>query len=284
MSLIAAGAAPNPFPLKNGGLLELTFIGAGGAFSKKFHQNNLLVVKGEDHLLVDCGTRAPEALASRALTVGAVSNYLITHSHADHIGGLEEVMLMGRYAFKKKPTMVATKRLARILWDMSLRGGASYNEARGGRGLRFGDFWDLKPPSRIKRADREMAEASIGGIGIKIFRTMHIPDSSKSWKSSFPSYGLILDDRVLYTSDTRYDPGMVSSLDGEYGFDAIFHDCQFFPGGVHASLDELAGLSPAIRAKTMLMHYGDKVEEMAGRIAELGFAGRAEEWKTYRLE
>ncbi len=283
MSLILAGSAPNPFSLRNDGRLELTFIGAGGAFSKKYHQNNLLVVKGEDHILVDCGTRAPESLASRGLTVGAVTNYLITHSHADHIGGLEEVMLMGRYAFKRKPTMIATKKLAAILWNMSLRGGASFNETRGGRYLRFDDFWRLVAPKKIRGAGREAAETSVGGIGVKVFRTMHIPDSSKNWKSSFPSYGVILDDRVLYTSDTRYDPDMVASLDREYGFDAIFHDCQFFAGGVHASLDELAGLPQEIRAKTTLMHYGDKVEDMAGRIADFGFAGYAEEWKTYRL-
>ncbi len=284
MSLIETGIAPNPFPLRNEGSLELTFIGTGGAFSKKYHQNNLLVVKGEDHLLIDCGTRAPEALASRGLNVGSVQNYLITHGHADHIGGLEEVMLMNRYAFKKKPTMVATRRLAKALWAMSLRGGASYNERAAGRYLGFADLWRLSPPERMRGADREMARTAVGGIGIKVFRTMHIPDSSRSWKDSFLSYGVILDDRVLFTSDTRYDPGMIASLDGEYGFDAIFHDCQFFPGGVHAPLEELAGLPPAIRAKTMLMHYGDNIEAMEGRIAELGFAGRAREWTTYRLE
>jgi len=52
-----------PLALTNGGELELTFIGSGSAFSKVFYQNNLLIVKGDSHLLVDCGTRAPEALA-----------------------------------------------------------------------------------------------------------------------------------------------------------------------------------------------------------------------------
>jgi hypothetical protein len=45
--------------LSNGGALSLTFIGAGSAFTKKFYQTNLLVVKGNSHLLVDCGTRCP---------------------------------------------------------------------------------------------------------------------------------------------------------------------------------------------------------------------------------
>jgi ribonuclease BN (tRNA processing enzyme) len=74
--------------LENKGDLELTFIGTGGAFSKKYFQNNVLVVKGDSHLLIDCGTRAPEALDLLGLSVGAIRNYLVTHSHADHIGGL----------------------------------------------------------------------------------------------------------------------------------------------------------------------------------------------------
>jgi ribonuclease BN (tRNA processing enzyme) len=279
---IAHGADRRPtLSLKNGGDLELTFIGSGSAFSKKFFQNNLLLVEGDSHLLVDCGTRAPEALAQLGLSVGAVRNYLITHTHADHIGGLEEVMLVGRYGFKQKSTMIVTEKLGRVLWSMSLRGGASYNESHGGKPLAFGDFWDVVTPVPVPDGSRELSEARIGRLELRLFRTKHIPDSVADWRHSFPSYGLIIDRRILFTSDTRFDPAMVLGLDREYGFEAIFHDCQLFTGGVHASLEELAGLPEAIRAKTYLMHYGDKIEDFAPRITELGFAGIAEQWKTY---
>jgi ribonuclease BN (tRNA processing enzyme) len=267
--------------LANGGDLDLTFIGVGSAFSKKFFQNNLLVVKGDSHLLVDCGTRATEALSLLGLSVGQIANYLITHTHADHIGGLEEVMLVNRYGLRRKTTMVVTDRLRKALWSMSLRGGASFNEEVDGSHLAFEDFWDTIVPRRVRGGDRELCEASVGDIGVRLFRTKHIPDSSPDWSSSFTSYGLILDGRILFTSDTRYDPEMVVSLDAEYGFEAIFHDCQLFTGGVHASLDEIAGLPPSIRARTRLMHYGDKIEDFAPRIAELGFAGIVEQWRTY---
>ena len=96
-----------------------------------------------------------------------------------------------------------------------------------------------------------------------------------------PSYGLIIDQRILFTSDTRFEKGLVEGLDREYRFDTIFHDCQLFTGGVHASLDELANLPESVRAKTILMHYGDKIEDFRAKIADLGFAGIAEQWKTY---
>ena len=278
-------AAPAPasagLALSNAGELSLTFVGSGGAFSKKYFQNNLMVVKGEDHLLVDCGTRTPEALALLGLSVGKVRNYLITHTHADHIGGLEEVMLVNRYGLHQKSTMVVTERLRKILWSMSLRGGSSWNEVHGGKPLAFEDFWDTITPRRVPGGKRELSEASVGSIALRLFRTMHIPDSSRDWRSSFPSYGLVIDGRILYTSDTRYDPAMVCALDREYGFEAIFHDCQFFTGGVHASLEEIAGLPEGIRARTRLMHHGDNVGDFEGRIRELGFLGLAEQWKTY---
>ncbi len=271
-------------PLVNEGDLDLTFIGAGGAFSKRFFQNNILVVKGSTHLLVDCGSRTPEALSLLGLSVGMIRNYLITHTHADHIGGLEEVMLVNRYSFKRKTTMIVTDKLRKALWSMSLRGGAAFNEEHKGDNLSFADFWESIVPTRVRGGDRELCETRLGELDILLFRTKHIPDSAPDWNSSFPSYGLILDRRILFTSDTRFDPEMVLDLDKAYKLEAIFHDCQFFKGGVHASLDELATLPVRIRRKTWLMHYGDKVEDFSAKIAKLEFAGLAEQWKTYSFK
>jgi ribonuclease BN (tRNA processing enzyme) len=273
--------APPVLSLTNDGSLAVSFIGAGSAFSKKLFQNNLLVVKGPSHIMVDCGTRTPEALSKLGLSVGKIRNYLVTHTHADHIGGLEEVMLVNRYGMRQKTTMVITDKLRKTLWSMSLRGGASYNEVHDGVALEFEDFWDAIVPEKVPGGSRELCEAMVGELCVRLFRTKHIPDSAPDWRSSFLSYGVILDRRVLYTSDTRFDPEMIRELDAEYGFETIFHDCQLFTGGVHASLEELASLPADIRGRTRLMHYGDNVDAFAARIAELGFAGLAEQWKTY---
>jgi hypothetical protein len=272
---------PGEAALENDGRLSLLFVGAGSAFSKKFYQTNLLVVKGSDHALVDCGTRAPEALALLGVPVTKIENYVITHSHADHVGGLEEVMLLHRYVVRRKPRIVVADAYARHLWKRSLAGGAAYNERKGGRWLGFDELWDRVPVRRIRGADRERQVATVGGIEFQLFRTMHIPDSARSWRDSSPSYGLVIDRRVLFTSDTRFDPDMVGSLDAEFGFEAIFHDCQFFPGGVHAFLEDLGTLPVGIKAKTRLMHYGDAMEDKLARVAELGFAGLVEQWTPY---
>lgn len=263
--------------------LSMTFIGAGSAFTKKYYQNNVLVVKGADHLLIDCGTRTPEALSRLGLSVTDIRNYLITHSHADHIGGLEEVMLLNRYVAKRKTTMIAPAAYRKFLWKHSLKGGAAYNERVNGRFLRFDDFWDAADMRPVEGADRQLCEARIGSLSVAMFRTMHVPDSAPTWRSSAPSYGVVLDGRVLFTSDTRFDPGLLDFVRDRYDIETIFHDCQLYKGGVHASLDELSSLPPELRSKIYLMHFGDAVERYAEAAAKAGFKGFVNQWTPYLL-
>lgn len=267
--------------LENKGYLSLLFIGTGSAFTKKLYQNNLLVVKGPDHVLIDCGTRTPEALSRLGLSVLTIKNYLITHSHADHIGGLEEVMLMNRYVSKTKPTMIAPATYRRYLWDKSLKGGTAYNEKVNGQWLGFDDFWNVLDPLPVPGAGRELSEIQLGSIKLAMFRTMHIPDSAPSWRSSAPSYGIVIDDSILFTGDTRFDPGLLTFLQERYELKAIFHDCQFFDGGVHASIHELETLPAETKAKMWLMHYGDAVETQSENVRALGFAGFAKQWEPF---
>lgn len=270
-----------PFSLTNSGGLELFFLGVGSAFTKRNYQTNLLIVKGDDHLLVDCGTKCPQAFFELGMPVTDIRNLLITHSHADHIGGLEEVILLGRYATKRKPTIVINETYQHILWDMSLRGGAAYNEEDAGDILGFHDFFDVIHPLWLPNYPRETFYTDINSINIKIMRTKHIPDSSWDWQSSFWSCGLIIDDRIMFTSDTRYDPKLVLSFDEMFNLEAIFHDCQFFTGGVHASLEELNQLPPEVKKKMYLTHYGDNWEDYTDKVEEYGFAGLARQHVHY---
>ncbi|MDR1932447.1 MAG: MBL fold metallo-hydrolase [Spirochaetales bacterium] len=261
--------------------LRLFFIGTGSAFSKILNQTNLLIIKGKDHLLVDCGTKTPQALHSIGCPLSNIRNYFLTHTHADHIGGVEEVCLTSRYMKKKKPAICIPEYFENILWDYSLAGGAAYNERTGGKPLTFGDFWEIKRPVWAAGYPRETWEADIGSINLKIFRTMHIPDSASTWEDSFPSFGLVIDNIILFSSDTRFDPDMVRDYGSNKKIQAIFHDCQFFTGGVHSSLEELSTLPKDIRAKTYLMHYQDSWEKVLPAVEEAGFAGFARQHVYY---
>jgi ribonuclease BN (tRNA processing enzyme) len=267
--------------LTNDGKLELFFIGVGSAFTLKNYQTNLLIIKGNDHLLIDCGTKCTRALSELGKSIVDIDNFLITHSHADHIGSLEEAMLMARYFAKKKPNIIINEIYQNILWSMSLEGGCGYSEEKNGAILTFGDFWNIIRPKWLENYPRETMEANIGGINIKIFRTKHIPDNAKSWDTSFWSSGIIIDDKILFTSDTRYDEDLLVSFDKKFKLEKIFHDCQFFTGGVHASIEELKGLPAEIKKKTILVHYGDNWEQFEGKVKEYGFEGLGKQQVYY---
>ena len=267
--------------LTNSGDLSLYFVGCGSAFAKTLNQNNLLITKGSDHLLVDCGTRCSQALHEVGVSIAQIQNYLITHSHADHIGGLEEVQLFGRYVLQRKPNMVITPAYEKILWEQSLRGGSELSEKEP---LTFSDLWHAIRPKKLKGYPRETFETNIGSINIKMPRTMHFPDSATSWKRSAWSCGVIIDDRVFFTSDTRFDPDLVLQYDEMFNFDVIFHDCQLFTGGVHASIDEVSSLPEHIRKKIILMHYGDNWQGFRSQARKAGFQAWAKQGHTYRFQ
>ena len=268
-------------PLTNHGALSVYFVGTGSAFVKSLFQNNVVIVKGDQHLVVDCGTRCMEGLDEVGITAPQLDNFLITHTHADHIGGLEEVMLVDRYLAKKKPLMIINEEFEEILWNQSLRGGCAHSEIHDGQPLGFGDFWQRLRPNLMKGLPRETWHYRLGDLDIKMPRTKHVPDTAKSWKDSFWSCAVILDNRVLFTSDTRYDPELVLEFDALYDFDIIFHDCQFFTGGVHASLEELTQLPAHIKAKTLLMHYSDGWRTQIDAVAKAGFMGFVRQSNTY---
>lgn len=268
--------------LQNDGNLSLFFLGIGSAFSKLHFQNNLLVIKGNDSLLIDCGTVCPTAFYHYKSNIMKIRNFLVTHSHADHIGGLEEAILMGRYVTKVKPNIIITDEYKKCLWENSLKGGNAYGECNDGKILEFEDYFEQIRPQLISDTPRPLYQAKIGDIDIKIFRTMHMPDNALSWKDSFFSYGVIIDERILFPSDTRFDLDMISWLCGKYPIETIYHDCQFYSGGVHASYDELKRLPRGIKNKMFLCHYGDNYEQFTPE--NDGFAGFAQQGCYYDFD
>ena len=63
--------------LTNNGNLQAFFIGTGSAFSKVNFQNNVLLIKGNDHILIDCGNICPYALSTYNTPISEIKNVLI---------------------------------------------------------------------------------------------------------------------------------------------------------------------------------------------------------------
>lgn len=274
-----------PLSLKNNGELELFFIGTGSAlaFTTVLHQTNFLIIKGDYHILVDFGMTGPAALLDTAgLKISDIEVILPTHSHADHVGGIGSLGLMNRYAgipFMNKPKikMIISEEYQRILWDCTLRGGMEWNEQEKitGRKLSFGDYFQSVRPIWKKSQPREVFELDFNGIHLEIFRVKHTPDSANDWQESFIGHGLFIDDKVFVSGDTRFDLDLINMYKDRAK--VMFHDTQFFKGGVHASLEELKTLPDEVKRKMFLMHYPDGWEKQNID----GFAGWTEQGKSY---
>ena len=269
----------------NDGQLSLFFLGTGGAFSKKYFQNNVLVVKGKSHILIDCGTLCPLSFSSFNSNITKVQNFLFTHNHADHIGGVEEVALSNMYGTMHKPNVVITDDFKKILWKNSLSGGLGIKgEEVLKLNMSFDDYFKQIKPKRIKKAPRPFYETNVGEINLKIFRTKHVFTSKNSWKHSYYSVGVLLDNRVIFTSDSKADEDLINWLTSEYKIEWIFHDCQFGYNAVHTAYSDLLKIMPLeLRKKTFLCHYSDNTDQNAQKVLTDGFAGCVERGVYYDL-
>lgn len=253
--------------LVNNGDLELFFIGTGSAFAKTLNQTNFIIIKGDTHIMVDFGMTGPRALNQTAgLDTTDINTILPTHSHSDHVGGIEALVLMNRYIgtrFLNKPkiTMVINDDYQKILWNHTLQGGLELNEV--GENipdkLKFTDYFNVVHPELKNSHPREIFELDYHGIHLELFRTNHIPEQARSWGASFFSYGLFIDNRVFISGDTQLDIDLINLYYDRS--EVMFHDVQFFSGGVHASLEDLKSLPEHIKKKMYLTHYSDEWKE-----------------------
>lgn len=266
----------------NSGNLSIFFLGTGTSFSKKYLQTNLLVIKGEEHLLIDCGNICPFVFDRIYHTdISNVKNILLTHPHSDHIGGIEEVAFKARYITKQKVNIIINDEFKEKLWNESLCGGLQYSEF--GKQTFEDYFTQIKPISAIKKPF-EIFQTNIGSIDVKLFRTRHVTTKTDSYKESQYSQGVILDNRILYPCDSQFNPDQLAFLCETFPIEVIFHDCDLsgYSAGVHATYDQLKTLPKALKSKMYLCHYSDSAGDYNPK--QDGFAGFAKAATYYEFE
>jgi len=291
-------------------LLPLTFLGGGGAFAKRNYQSNVLVEAWhqgpqrqpapDETLLIDFGTTGPLALHDLKDRPGfeylrhggqvdyrRIRNVLITHLHADHVGGLEELALMNTYIFGSsvnqpsyRPRLISSADVLRAVWDESLRGGLGVMH---GRPARLEDYFE---PVTLMPADaRGNSIPLTDHYRLEVVRTRHVTlEAGGDW----PSVGVrLIETRsgrsVFYTGDTQFNANGYAQWLEEAKL--CFHDVQLTdaPGSVHALLSELQTLPESIRRKIVLYHFGDDWDAAEYGFVSREFAGFAVPQRRYDL-
>lgn len=232
--------------------MQIQMLGTGGAFAKKYANNNALIELDGFKLLVDCGITLPRSLHDAGYSFDDLDAVLISHMHADHVGGLEEYAFQMMFRYGKKPVLYIADTLVEPLWEQTLRGGLTQEPLTA-----LNDFFDVRP---IKEG--EVFEIH-PGLTVKLIRTDHIAGKL--------SYSFLFNGTFFYSADMKFNGALLGDLI-EDGVTTIFHDCQLIsPGVVHASLDELLTLPADIQEKVWLMHYNDNMEEFIGHTGLMRF-------------
>ena len=259
--------------------MKMTFLGVGSAFSKINANSNLLIEHGSIKLLIDFGRLGPLALDRYGLALKDVTHILITHLHADHVGGMEEIAFMTKFVYKCKLRLLTTASLLERLWDASLRGGLEHIELTPGD-LNPQTLHNFFAPEPVK-AQTWTALDDDAGFRFYLHPTNHV--------KGMETYGIEIevnpggrDKRFLFSGDTKFEYGFI--MQGFQSCSLIFHDCQLFDTGennilgVHASYQQLRQLPAKVRRQIWLYHYGDTPLPDAKKD---GFAGFVTEFQSF---
>ncbi len=228
--------------------MEIVFLGTGNAFTRQYYNSNLLIEFSQTNLLIDCGTTCPASIESLGIDIKRIDNVFISHLHADHVGGLEELAIKHRYIYQKKPNLYVPARLQNDIWQHTLRGGLEFT-VDGRVGIEY--YFELHV---VKDS------FSIENKTFEIIPTLHIP--------GMPSYGIFFDG-IFFTNDTVFQRALIERMLEKSKI--IIHDCSFVHNPVHAYYKELLELPKAIREKFFLIHYGDGTKEKQKYMADQGF-------------
>lgn len=242
--------------------IEITFLGTGSAFSKKYGNNSAVVTVENNgvtkNLMIDCGRTTPDDLHNSKFSWTDIDAIFITHLHGDHVYGLEEAAFMGRYVFNKKPHLILPHRKVKNdLWEKVLKGTMANGDLD--RNMTFLDYFTYEI------VDHEAEYFIFNDVMFSCYTTQHI-DRKKS-------YGLIIGEQnyIVYSSDSLMNKDLIREV-AKDGCQVIFHDCQMndYEGKVHASLSDLSSLTEEQRKLIYIMHYDDQLENNYTRIKELG--------------
>jgi ribonuclease BN (tRNA processing enzyme) len=226
-------------------------LGVGDAFTERFWYSTMLLDVDGRQLFIDAPAYLPKMLAEnnrigeRQVTIADYREVLITHMHADHTGGIEELAYLQYFATDDPLKLYAPKWLLQDIWS-SLRP-AMEESARGDDGIANLD-WFFTPVPIGNPHD-------LGGFTVEHRFVSHYP-RTVAYKFDFGNA------KLGFSSDTGFDRDLIEWLDD---CDTVLHECRFGPtdvlGGdlkvLHTSIADLLTLPESFQEKTLLYHYAD---------------------------
>ena len=239
-------------------------LGVGNAFSAAFYTTCFAVGSGNSWILIDCphpirkmlaeGSRA----AGIALDLDRIEFIALSHLHADHACGLEDLGFFFHFLLGRRARLLTHPDISGRMWDGLLAAGMGENRDDPCAPFvtkRLDDFFDVV-------AVEESKPVTLGAFSIECRKTLHsIPTTA--FRITSVETGRILG----YSGDTAFDPSLLEWLSP---CDLIFHEVTTLAESrVHTPYRHLEQLPAQLRAKMRLYHYPDDFDFAASAIEPL---------------
>ncbi|AIF47715.1 MBL fold metallo-hydrolase [Dyella japonica] len=218
---------------------SLHFLGVGAAHAVELGSSAVVLEHdGKPMLLIDCG---PDTLDRYLAAYGEPPRAMyITHTHMDHIGGMERLFfrLWFDEAWRGRTKVFVHAGL--MPWLQARV--ADYPNVLAEGGVNFWEAFRLVTCTRGFWLD---------GLWFDVFGTRH--------HMAGTSYGVALAGSFAYTGDTRPIPEVLARVAG--GDELIAHDCGLVGNPSHTGIDDIEREYPeSWRPRLRLYHYGSEAD------------------------
>lgn len=223
---------------------NLHFLGVGSAGAVELGSASAVLERdGEPLLLIDCGQEALTAYLARYGQ--APRAVFLTHTHMDHIAGMERLFVQLYFDPARRGDCLLYIPAPLVPWVQHRV--ADYPGVLAEGGVNYWDAFRVVPHSRGFWHE---------GLWFDVFQVRHHAPGT--------AFGIALAGSFIYTGDTRPIPETLIAL-GQ-GHEPIAHDCGLVGNPSHSGIDDLEREYPAsLLARLHLYHYGSAADGEALR-------------------
>jgi ribonuclease BN (tRNA processing enzyme) len=234
--------------------MQLQFVGCGDAFGSGGRFNTCFHLVGREiNALIDCGATSVVAMNKLAINRNDINTILITHFHADHIGGLPSFILEANYVLKRQSRLT----LAGPPSLKSRYAGLMESAFPGTQTMEWSFPLTLRELELGRRND-------IGHMRITPFHVLHDDRAGPCLGFRIEAEGKVL----AYSGDSQWTDALI-----DVGRDADLFICEAYtrdkPIATHMALSALERHLDQIRPKRLVLTHMSN--DMLARRGELQF-------------